>query len=94
LFIFYAYFIAIDSGCPHPQNQKKTELHAARVILSFFGSVGEHENKLPTICKIGFDNSAGSSQRSAQPSMAERSRSHITWYSSLLLLPNGCLFCA
>ena len=46
-----------------------------------------HENKVPTIYETGFDNSAGSSQRSAQPSMAERSRSHTTWYSNLLLLP-------
>jgi hypothetical protein len=47
----------------------------------------KHENKVPTICETGFDNSASSSQRSAQPSMAERSRSHTTWYSNLLLLP-------
>jgi len=31
---------------------------------------------VPTIYETGFDNSAGSSHRSAQPSMAERSRSH------------------
>jgi hypothetical protein len=48
----------------------------------------ERENKVPTIYETGFDDSAGSSQRSAQPSMAERSRSHTTWYSNLLLLPN------
>jgi len=36
------------------------------------------KKKVPTICKIGFD--------SAQPLMAERSRSHITWHSNLLLL--------
>jgi len=54
---------------------KKALLSRAFLLRSFRDN---RENKVSTICKTGFG--------SAQPSMAERSRSHITWYSNLLLL--------
>jgi len=62
--------------------KKESELKAPFLFLW-----RSRKYKVPTIYKIGFDNSAGSSHRSAQPSMAERSRSHVTWYCNLVPLP-------